>query len=197
MTKIFLQKASYYILKDIVSIGSRKVNYKSIASSVCQVLPLECAQSLFLNLNLCYISSSYPIGWARINETVTNLLPSCEHSHWAPSVLYTNQYSTSHLVWWKKNKCMKWQYNFSLGQNMILWKGCISFGEESSYAYSWKNELENLSRSWKFKKISTPFYFQNWHLTSTPFLLGWFYIVLTYSFFHSIQNPHFEILLLS
>ena len=46
-----LQKASFYILKDIVSIGSHKVNYKSVASSVCQVLPLECAQSLFLNLN--------------------------------------------------------------------------------------------------------------------------------------------------
>ena len=49
--KNYLQKASYYILKDIVSIGSHKVNNKSIASSVCNVLPLECAQSLFLNLN--------------------------------------------------------------------------------------------------------------------------------------------------
>ena len=46
----YLHKAIYYIQKDIVSIGSHKVNYKSVASSVCQVLPLECAQSLFLNL---------------------------------------------------------------------------------------------------------------------------------------------------
>ncbi len=52
MTKNYLQKASYYILKDIESIGSYKVNNKPVASSVCQVLPLECAQSLFLNLNM-------------------------------------------------------------------------------------------------------------------------------------------------
>ena len=39
--KNYLQNASDYIPKDILSIGSHKVNYKSIASSVCQVLPLE------------------------------------------------------------------------------------------------------------------------------------------------------------
>ncbi len=39
--KNHLQKSNYYILKDIVSIGSHKVNKKSIASSICQVLPLE------------------------------------------------------------------------------------------------------------------------------------------------------------
>ncbi len=50
-----LQRASYCIRKDIVSIQSHKVNYKSVASSVCQVLPLECAQSLFLNLKQIYI----------------------------------------------------------------------------------------------------------------------------------------------
>ena len=33
--KNYLQKATYYILKDIVSIGSHKVDYKSVASSFC------------------------------------------------------------------------------------------------------------------------------------------------------------------
>ena len=33
------------------SIENHKLNYKYVASSICQVLPLECAQSLFLNLN--------------------------------------------------------------------------------------------------------------------------------------------------
>ena len=47
------------ILKDTVSIGSHKVNYKSIALTVCQVLPLECAQSLFLNLNICDVKCSF------------------------------------------------------------------------------------------------------------------------------------------
>ena len=50
--KNYLQKASYYILKDIVIIGRFKVNHKSVASAVCQVLPLECAWSIFLNLKM-------------------------------------------------------------------------------------------------------------------------------------------------
>ncbi len=50
----YLQKASSYIPKDNVSIGSHKVKYRSIVSSVCQVLPLECTQSIFLNLNAKY-----------------------------------------------------------------------------------------------------------------------------------------------
>ena len=66
--KNYLQKASYYILKDIVSIGSRKVNYKSIALSVCQVLPPECAQSLFLNLKKISVPHIFSdFAWRKLN----------------------------------------------------------------------------------------------------------------------------------
>ncbi len=49
---LFAESYSLLHSKDSVSIGSHKGNYKSIASSVCQLLPLECAQSLFLNLKV-------------------------------------------------------------------------------------------------------------------------------------------------